>query len=140
MASQHQRTFAPVAPFLPERREVGDPGGKVVDMAGDFVGAQATGTSLTAPVCRGDPPAPAPPMLERFEILLVEIAPAGQKQQAAAGMPGGLRPVDPPDGVAVGGEPATFAGGRRDGAADDRRLFRLNLLANSSLLPVVTIW
>jgi hypothetical protein len=77
-------------------------------------------------------------VLERFEVLLVGVAAAGQEQQAAARILTGLRPVDPADRVPVGREPAAFAGVGWNGAAVESSGVRLIPLANSSLLPVVT--
>jgi len=108
-------------------------------MAGHRVRPQAAGTRLPTPVERGDVPAAPVPMVERLEILLVGIAAARQEQQAAARAAARRGPVDPADGVAVRRQPPAFTGMGGNGAAVERSPFSRSWMANSSLLPVVTI-
>jgi hypothetical protein len=77
-------------------------------------------------------------VLERFKVLLVGVAAPRQEQQPAARILTAFRPVDPADRVAVGRQPAAFAGVGGNGAAVETRDLRRIPLANSSLLPVVT--
>ena len=140
MPSEDQRPGPLARPLAPECGQVGDPQGEVVDMAGDGVGAETARSGLAAPVGGGHPPALRPPVLKRLEILFVGVAPPRQEQQAAPRGPARVRPVEPPDRMSVGRGPQAFASSRRNGATVESRRFRRIRLANSSLLPVVTIW
>src|SRR5690606_13598110 len=120
-------------PFAPQRGEIGNPSGEVVDVAGDFVRAEPPRTSLAAPVGGGHPPAPGAPVLERFEVLLVGLSASGHEQQRAPHRAGKFAPVDPPDRMAVRRRPIAFDRSGRNGAAVER--LRHGYLANSDLPP-----
>jgi hypothetical protein len=75
-------------------------------------------------------------MIERFEILFVEIAAPRQKQDRST-RPGRGGPVDPAQRVAVRRVPAALARAGRNAAAVESVG---RVLLNGNLSGVVTIW
>ena len=71
------------APLAPECREIGGPGGEIVDVPGDRIDSEPARAGLAAPIGRGDRPALPAPVVERFKVFLVGIAATGQEQQTA---------------------------------------------------------
>lgn len=135
MAGEHSPSVALAGPFTPEDGEIIGPSPKIVDVAGDRVGAEATRAGLAAPVERGDSPALPAPVLQRLEVFLVRVSATAKEQQMAARFLDRIRPVDPADRMAIGRVPAAFAGIGGNGTTVKRRRI---VNPNSSLLPVVT--
>ena len=111
-------------PCGPEMRKIRGPVGKIVHMAGHRVIAEPPRPRLSAPVGSGDAPACTMPLLQRLEILLVEVAATGKEQDRPALAAVCAGPVDPPNRVAIGQCEGGFARGRRDRAAIDGFLRR----------------
>ena len=142
MSGQDMRAGRFGHPFRPESGQVRHPIAEIADMAGDRIVAEAARSTLPAPVGRGDVPAPVCPVVQRFQILLVIVAAAGEEQDRAARI---LRlPVDPADGVAIGCVPAALARCGGNGAPIEGRAGSVGgsgfVLANTGLLRVVTFW
>lgn len=93
-------------PLRPQRCEIRDPHGEILDMPGDGIDTQSAGAGLAAPVGGGDPPAPALPVNQRFQVFLVEIAAAAKEQDGSARLV--LRQVDAADLVSVRCRPPAF--------------------------------
>jgi hypothetical protein len=139
MADEPMRAIPTSDPFAPERREIAGPLCEILDMAGDRVDPKPARSGLPTPVKRGHSPALSAPVIERFEVLFVSIAAAGQEQEASASRAWRFRPIDAADRVPVLRKPAAFAGIGRNGSAIEGRGFRRIRMTNASLLPVVTI-
>jgi hypothetical protein len=143
MADQDMRPRGRDAPLTPQQREIVDPDSEVVDVAGQRIAPEPAGPALAAPVARGDPPAAAIPVVQRFEILFVDIAAPGQEQDRAAPAVPRRRPVDPSHFVPVGGAPAAFRRLARDRAPVEMRKstgFAQSHKANSAKIRLVTFW
>ncbi len=116
MPHRHHRTDRLGRPFGPERPDISDIGREIVDVANMRVGRDAPRAALPAPVERGDRPALAMPVRQRFEILLEQVAAARLEQDRAAWR-ALRRPVETAKVPAVRTDPAGDAGAGGDRAA-----------------------
>ena len=110
MSSQHMRPRCLSSPTVPEVGKIIHPYRKILDMTGHCILAEPTRTGLSAPIGGRHPPARAVPLLQRFEVFFVSVAPPGKKQDGAARLLRVARPVDTAQRMAIGSVPAAFLG------------------------------